>query len=198
MNTEHVDQEQLPKPILTKSQAKRANQSLKGMVISVLLTLAVVLPVLALNPFNQENNFRPDVDVTAVAAQVDGSAGFVPLDLELPDEWYSNFARWQGSQADGVDFWEVGYVRGEDGFVGLRQTADANPTWIAQHAGDVAPSGQREIAGVVWQEYSYRDDDGVEHVTLVADLEDSTVMLYSDSGAELLETAATAVTESSV
>jgi len=188
-----VSDEQLPKPILTESQAKRANQSLKGMVISVLLTLAVVIPVMFMNPFNQENNYDPDVDVSGVAAQAGQSAGFTPLDADVPAGWYANFARWQSGGADGVAYWEVGYVTDEEGFVWLKQTDAANPTWIAQHAESAPVTGERRIGGTVWEERSVRDDDGAPHVTLVGTVDGTTVLLASDSGPETLEAAASAV-----
>ncbi|GHD09624.1 DUF4245 domain-containing protein [Zhihengliuella salsuginis] len=190
-----MSDEQLPKPILTESQAKRANQSLKGMVISVLLTLAVVIPVMLMNPFNQENNFEPDVDVSAVAAQAAQSADFAPLDPDMPEGWYPNFARWQAGSTDGVAYWEAGYVTDQEGFVWLKQTDAANPTWIAQHAESAPVTGQRQIGGTTWEERSVREDDGAPQVTLVGTVDGTTVLLSSDSGPETLEAAALAVLE---
>ncbi|GAB3654671.1 hypothetical protein GCM10027591_10580 [Zhihengliuella somnathii] len=188
-----MSDEELPKPILTKAQAKRANQSLKGMVISVLLTLAVVIPVMFLNPFNQENNFEPDVDVTAVAAQVAQTSSFSPVDADVPEGWTPNFARWKSGTSDGVPYWEVGYLTTDDGFVWVKQTDAANPTWVSQHAGSAPVTGSRTIGGVEWEERASVDDDGVRTVTLVGDLAGTTVLLTSDSGAEDLAAAAEAV-----
>nr|WP_269211968.1 DUF4245 domain-containing protein [Zhihengliuella flava] len=178
---------------MTQAQAKRANQTLKGMVISVLLTLAVVIPVMFLNPFNQENNFDPNVDVDAVAAQAEQAASFTPVVAEVPPEWTANFARWKSGTSDGVSYWEVGYLTTDEGFVWIKQTDAANPTWISQHADSAPVTGSRSIGGVDWEERETLDEDGVRSVTLVGEVAGTTVLLNSDSGSEDLKTAAEAV-----
>lgn len=177
------------KPVLTASQAKRANQSLKGMIISVLLTLAVVVPVIALNPGSTENTYKPNVDVATVAAQAGQAADFAPVSPEMPEGWYPNFARWNSGSADGIDYWEVGFVTGDRGFVWLRQTADANPTWIAQHSDSAPVTGDRTVDGTTWE---LRDKSGLR--TLVLESGGSTVMLTGETSWEDLDAAARAVT----
>ena len=93
------------KPVLTPSQAKRANQTLKGMIISVVLTLLVALPVIAMNPANREGTYKRDINVSEVAAQAAQAADFTPVAPVMPEGWYANFARWTSAGADGVAFW---------------------------------------------------------------------------------------------
>ena len=62
----HLEQEPEVTPVLTPSQAKRASQTLKGMIISVLLTVAVAIPVILINPPNKAETYRDQIDIAAV------------------------------------------------------------------------------------------------------------------------------------
>ncbi len=175
-------------PVLTPAQSKRANQSLKGMIISVLLTVAVAVPVIALNPASNDDKFKPDVNVTAVASQAGQAADFTPVAPQVPADWYPNFARWISGSADKIDYWEVGYVTGEEGFVWIRQTADATPGWIAKMSEDATESGSVDVDGTAWESYTR----GAK-VSWVRKAHGSTLLLSSDSGDEVLQEAARAV-----
>ncbi|MEE1619938.1 DUF4245 domain-containing protein [Zafaria sp. Z1313] len=185
---EQTQQAEAPKPVLTAAQAKRANQSLKGMVISVVLTVLVAIPVIALNPGSTENTYRPDVDVAAVAGQAAQAADFTPVAPLAPQGWYPNFARWISGKADGVDYWEIGYVTTDEGFVWIRQAGDANPSWIAEKSGQAPVTGERMVDGTAWE---LRDKSGER--TLVGELDGTTVLLSSDGPWEDLDEAARAV-----
>jgi hypothetical protein len=176
------------KPVLTAAQAKRANQTLKGMVISVLLTLAVVLPVILMNPPSESNTYKRDVDIAAIAGEASAAAAFEPVVPEMPEGWWTNFARWNSGTADGIDFWEAGLVTADQGFVWLRQTADANPTWIAQHTDFALATGKHDIDGTDWL---LLEKSGKR--SLLLENSGSSILLTSDSGWEDLEAAARAV-----
>jgi len=176
------------RPVLTPAQAKRANQTLKGMIISVVLTLLVALPVIAMNPSSREGTYTRDINVSEVAAQAAPAADFTPVAPVMPEGWYANFARWNAAGADGVAFWEVGFVTVREGFIWMRQTADANPSWIAQQT-DFAPvTGVRTVDGTDWE---LRDKTGDR--TLVLERDGVTVMLSGESSFEDLDEAARAV-----
>ncbi|GER23850.1 hypothetical protein NCCP1664_23450 [Zafaria cholistanensis] len=176
------------KPVLTAAQAKRANQSLKGMIISVVLTLLVVLPVIAMNPANREGTYQRDINVSEVAAQAAQAADFTPVAPVMAEGWYANFARWTGAGADGVAFWEVGFVTAREGFIWMRQTADANPSWIAQQTDFAPATGVRTVDGTDWE---LRDKAG--NRTLLLERGGVTVMLTGESSFEDLDEAARAV-----
>ncbi|NJC21741.1 hypothetical protein BJ994_000817 [Arthrobacter pigmenti] len=138
-------------PVLTPKQAKRANASAVGMFIATGATLALVFLVVLLNPTHTAETYTRNVDVARIADQAEGAAGYLPVAAGLPDGWTSNYARWTGSGADGVPFWEVGYLTPSREFIRLTQTNQANPTWLSQHLQDAEPSGQRVIDGVTWE-----------------------------------------------
>lgn len=175
-------------PVLTPSQAKRANQSLKGMVISVLLTVAVAVPVVLLNPPSNSEQFKPNVNVSAVASQAGQTADFIPLAPTMPEGWYPNFARWTAGTADKIDYWDFGYVTGDEGFVEVRQTGDSTPGWIAKMTEDATPAGPVDVDGTTWK--ALKKD---AQVTWVLEGKDSTILLTSDSGDDVLRQSARAV-----
>ncbi|MBG0738280.1 DUF4245 domain-containing protein [Paeniglutamicibacter antarcticus] len=138
------------RPVIAASAAKRANASIMGMVLALLVTLAVVLPVILLNAHQNASVYRPDVDVPVIAAQARDVAGFAPV-AALPPGWSVNYARWKSAGADGVAFWEVGYVSASGQFISLKQSALANPSWLAQNANNAPVTGERQIGAHNWE-----------------------------------------------
>lgn len=173
------------KPVLTPAQAKRANQTLKGMIISVVLTVAVALPIIFINPGSKAETYRQPVDISAVASQAAADAAFIPWAPALPEGDYVNFARWLTGNIDGIKFWEFGVVTHDEKFVWVRQSADANPSWLATVTDNAAPAGEHLIDGVPW-ELRKKDKSQV----LVSKIGNSTIVLSSDDGIETLETLA--------
>lgn len=172
-------------PVLTPAQAKRANQTLKGMIISVVLTIAVAIPVVLINPGNKAETYRQPVDVAAVASQAAADAAFVPWAPVMPEGGYVNFARWITGNIDGIKYWEFGVVTHNDTFVWVRQSADANPSWLAAVTDNAAPAGEHLVDGTAWE---VRRKDKMQ--VLVSKRGDSTVVLSSDSGIETLDSLA--------
>ncbi|MFC3298597.1 DUF4245 domain-containing protein [Arthrobacter agilis] len=170
-----------PPITLTPNQAKRASSSARGMLIATGATLAVVLPVYFLNPTHTAETYQRDIDVPTVARQAAGDAGYLPASPELPEGWSSNYARWVTGRSDDVDFWEVGFLTADTGFIQLTQTDDANPTWTAQRIGDAQVSGSRTIGGIDWDLLDAANGDTV----LSSEIDGSTVIL--NGGASLAE-----------
>jgi hypothetical protein len=165
------------KPVLTPAQAKRANSTVVGMIMAVAATLAIVIPVILLNPTHTAETYRRNIDVGRVADQAAGDAGYDPAAPQLPQEWSSNFARWTSGTGDGVDYWEVGYLTGAGGFIQLTQTAEGNPSWTAQRVGQAQVSGARTIEGVEWDLYDASNGDTV----LTSEVEGSTLVLSGEA-----------------
>lgn len=138
---------------LTKKQLTRAQQTIKGMFISVGLTIAVVLPVIFLNPGSNAKTYRDRVDVAQIAQQTVETTGFQAIDPELQDPWWANHARWNSGAADGVGSWELGILDGDTHYAKVLQAKDANASWIAMNTEGAVPSGNAvEVDGVRWDE----------------------------------------------
>ncbi len=180
-----------PPITLTPSQAKRASSTARGMLIATGATIAVVLPVYFLNPTYTAETYRRDIDVETVARQAAADAGYLPAAPALPDEWSSNYARWVTGRSDGVDFWEVGFLTADRGFIQLTQTDDANPTWLAQRVGDAQVSGARTIGGLEWELLDAPSGDTV----LTSEIDGSTVVLNGAASLTEFDTMGEAIIE---
>ena len=180
-----------PPITLTPNQAKRASSTARGMLLATAATIAVVLPVYFLNPTYTAETYRRDIDVSTVARQAAGDAGYLPVAPTLPDDWTSNYARWVTGRSDGVDFWEVGFLTGDTGFIQLTQTDDANPTWTAQRVGDAQLSGTRTIAGLEWDLLDASNGDTV----LTSEVDGATIILNGEAALTEFDTLGEAVVE---
>ena len=182
INDPNATFEDLPfKPQLTEKQAKRANQTLKGMLLSIGFCIAVFLPLYFLNPQPSEKAFDSSVDLTTTAQEASAGAGFELFSPVLEEGEYANFARWQANTTQGVPYWEFGVVIHEKKFVWVRQAKEANPTWVALITEAAAPAGTVDVDGVQWEK---RTKD--KTTFLISDKESSTVILSSDTGEEEL------------
>ncbi|MHA7282164.1 DUF4245 domain-containing protein [Arthrobacter sp. TMS2-4] len=187
-----VDPDDDAPPItLTPNQSKRASSTARGMLIATGATLAVILPVYFLNPTYTADTYRRDLDVDTVARQAAGDAGYLPASPALPEDWSSNYARWVSGTSDAVDFWEVGFLTADTGFIQLTQTDDANPTWTAQRVGDAQVSGTRTIGGLEWQLLDASNGDTV----LTSEVDGATVILNGEASLSEFDAVGEAVVE---
>ncbi len=178
-------------PVLTPKQAKRANATVTGMLISTGVCVALFLGVFFLNPASKAEVYERNVDVQKIADSAEAPADFVPAAPTLPEGWSSNFARWNSTEGVGVQSWEVGYLTPENEFIELSQTSDANPTWIAEQTENAPVTGERDIAGITWELRDRPDDDS----SLIADLGDTTVILRGTADLDEFDVLATAVVD---
>lgn len=139
------------KPVIAAGAAKRANASVIGMLLAMFSTVAIVLTIVWLNPEPKADTYRSDIDVAAVASHAADTAGFEPVAPDLPEGWSANYARWNPPGADGVAFWDVGYVTANDTFIALRQSITSNPTWLADQVQHAPVTGTRAINGTEWE-----------------------------------------------
>ena len=85
-------------------------------------------------------------------------APFTPAAPQLPEGWSANYARWTENSEDGVPLWNVGYLSPEYHLVDLVQTAESNPTWLAQRTEQaLAQDAQLRLGGVAVGERSVLD-----------------------------------------
>ena len=74
-----------------------------------------------------------------------------PSRPETGDTFSPNYARWESGTGSGVPTWEVGYLTPKDSFIGLVQTARANPTWLLQQTKNAPVTGTRNAGGQDWE-----------------------------------------------
>jgi hypothetical protein len=139
------------RPVIPAAAAKRANASVIGMVIALLVSIAAFLPIVLMNPFPKSEGFRPDLNVSEVARNATDVAGFTPVAPDTGDTFTSNYARWESGSGTGVPTWEVGFLTPNGSFIGLVQTRQANPTWLLQETGNAPVTGSRNAGGQEWE-----------------------------------------------
>lgn len=139
------------KPVIPAAAAKRANASVIGMIIALAVSIAAFLPIVLMNPAPRSDGFRPDINVSAVAQNAAGVAGFTPVAPDPGDAFSPNYARWESGTQSGVATWEIGYLTPKEAFIGLAQTAQANPTWLVQQVENAPVTGKRNAGGVEWE-----------------------------------------------
>jgi hypothetical protein len=121
------------------------------MIIALAVSIAAFLPIVLMNPAPKSDGFRPDINVSAVARNAEDVAGFTPVAPELGESFSPNYARWESGTASGVATWEVGYVTPKQAFIGLAQTAQANPTWLLEQVKSAPVTGKRNAGGLEWE-----------------------------------------------
>lgn len=157
MNEAAEDLEQ-PKPQFTKKQIDRISQPAIAMLLTMVVTVAIVLPLMLINPMSKKNEYDPQIDVTQLAAE--GSTA-TPIRLAAPDvpgEWHATFARWKKDSTAQVDYWEVGYVTQSKEFAGLTQAVGANPSWVMEKTQKATGEEIVNASGYSWQVRTEEDN----------------------------------------
>ncbi|HEY9358253.1 MAG TPA: DUF4245 domain-containing protein [Arthrobacter sp.] len=185
--------EQQPvKPVIPAAAAKRANASVMGMIIALVVSIAAFLPIVLMNPFPKSDGFRPDIDVSTVARNATDVAGFTPVAPETGGTFTSNYARWESGSGSGVPTWEVGFLTPNDSFIGLIQTRQANPTWLLQETGNAPVTGSRNAGGQEWE----LRDSGKGNRSMVLNYRGTTVILTGPAKLDEFAVLADAVVKS--
>ncbi|GAA4043200.1 hypothetical protein GCM10023063_31900 [Arthrobacter methylotrophus] len=177
------------KPVIAAKAAKRANASVIGMLIALLLCVLAFLPVVLMNPAPKSNGYKPNVDVAGSAANAKDVAGFTPVAPDTGDTFSPNYARWMSGTGNGVPTWEVGYLTPKQAFIGIVQTRKANPTWIFQQTGNAPVTGTRSAGGHDWELH----DTAKGTRSMVLNYRGTTIILSGTAGLDEFSTLAAAV-----
>src|SRR6476661_443205 len=180
------------KPVIRAAAAKRANASVIGMIIALVLSIGAFLPVVLMNPSPKSDGYHPDINVSAIAKNAAGVAGFTPVAPDTGDTFRSNYARWESGSGSGVATWEVGYLTPKDSFIGLVQTRQSNPTWLLQQTKNAAVTGTRSAGGLEWE----LRDTGKGERSMVLVHGGSTVILTGTAQLDEFTVLAAAIVES--
>jgi hypothetical protein len=180
------------KPVIRAAAAKRANASVIGMIIALAVSIGAFLPVVLMNPSPNGDGYRPNVNVSAVAQNAAGVAGFTPVTPQTGDTFRPNYARWESGSGSGVATWEVGYLTPKESFIALVQTRQSNPTWLQQQTKGAPVTGTRNAGGHDWQ----LRDTGKGERSMVLDYRGTTVVLSGPAKLEEFSSLAEAVVKS--
>ena len=178
------------KPVLSAGAAKRANASVIGMIIALVVSIAAFLPIVLMNPSPKSDGYRPDINVGAVAQNAADVAGFTPAAPDTSDTFRANYARWQSGTGSGVPTWEVGSLTPKESFIALVQTRQSNPTWLLQQVKSAPVTGTRSAGGRDWE---LRDTGKGEKSMVLLDAGGSTVILTGSAQLDEFTSLAAAV-----
>lgn len=138
---------------------RRGMGTLRSMVISMLVLVAILFAFVAMVPRPEKVDRLPVDSVVALKnARQLGKAQFSGLE-PVPAGWSANNATYSPGDT-GVATWNVGFVHG-DAFNGLKQTTGANDDWYAATMRDFTRDGQQTLDGATWERWI--DRDSFEH-----------------------------------
>ncbi|MFF2244543.1 DUF4245 domain-containing protein [Arthrobacter sp. NPDC058130] len=180
------------KPVIAAAAAKRANASVMGMIIALVVSIAAFLPIVLMNPSPKSDGYRPNINVSAIALNAADVAGFTPVAADTGDTFRANYARWESGGGSGVPAWEVGYLTPKESFIGLVQTRQANPTWLLQQTKNAPVTGTRSAGGRDWE----LRDTGKGEKSMVLTDRGTTVILSGSATLDEFTTLAAAVVKS--
>ncbi|WP_425452067.1 DUF4245 domain-containing protein [Arthrobacter silvisoli] len=180
------------KPVIAAKAAKRANASVIGMVIALLVCVLAFLPIVLMNPTPKSDGYRPDINVAAIAANARDVAGFTPVAPDAGDTFRPNYARWESGSGSGVPTWEIGFLTPKESFIGLVQTSKANPTWLLQQTKNAPVTGKRNAGGRDWE----LRDAGKGNRSMVLEYKGTTIILSGPASLDEMSTLAAAVVKS--
>jgi len=127
---------------------RRARQSVLNLALSLSATVGVVL-LLVLGVPRDDSNRLLRIDYQTEAEAATAVLGKPVAAPQLPEGWWSNSARLE--ESDGVTSWYLGFVTPENHYVGIRQTYEPNPTWVALQLAGNGKSDSVRIAGLDWE-----------------------------------------------
>ncbi len=171
---------------------RRGNQTVFNLVIATVASLGVVL-LLVLVVVRPDPGPAAPIDVAAIAADAESSAG-VPLVVPvLPEGWNANAARF--GVVSEVPTWYVGYVTPDTQFIAVNQGIDANATWLAETLDDVPSTGTADLDGTRWMLYENRGgrDSGNHAYAMSTEIGGSTIVLHGTASDAEFQAVALAV-----
>lgn len=176
------------------SRRYRSSKTFHNLIAALIVTVGVVLIVVAAVP-RGEPAPRPDIDVSALASEMQSDLGRPVLSPSLGDGWRVNQASTEG--VGGTEAWTMVYVRsGESGFLRVAQGFEADETWVAQVLDGTRSTETTEIDGITWNVYRPSNPSGTGNIdyALATPAGPDYVLVYGDAAPETAALAASSVT----
>lgn len=172
---------------------RRAKQTVRNLVLSLLVTLGLVAAIYLGVPRDDTNRVVP-VDYQAIAQTATGSLGQEALSPEIPADWWANAARLETTL--GVVSWYVGFVTPDNQFIGLTQAVDSNPSWESELLAGNLQDGDVVLSGLTWEVWPTLNPSspkGTKEYVLLHRTADAVVVIYGTAPLSDFELLATAI-----
>ncbi|GGD73349.1 DUF4245 family protein [Microbacterium murale] len=173
------------------SKKYRASQNFRNLIAALLITLVVVAVIIFGVP-RGERASETEIDVAAIAQDVESTMDRPALVPELDDFWRVNAAELQSGATVVWNITVAPAAEDERGFIRIAQAFDDDSSWAPQLLGGTAATDTTRIGGLEWDVYALRSDadDNVSYA-IGTQAGDDYVLLYgsrsADSTAELAE-----------
>ncbi len=173
------------------SRIYRSSQTFRNLIAALIVTIGVVAVIVFAVP-RGEPAPRPEIDVSAIAADVSATTDRPVVVPRLGDEWRVNAA---GLEGGAPAVWNITLApvgERERGFVRIAQAFGSDVTWAPHVLNGMAPTGSTQIDGREWDEFDL-GSRGAANVTYALGIQAGAdyVLLYGsrspESTAELAE-----------
>ncbi len=174
---------------------RRAQQTLRNLILSLLASIGVMLLVIFVVPRNDSNRIQ-HIDYIGVGKQVVAAGTVHLVNPQIPKGWWANSARWKSAKSDGVATWYVGFVGPKNQYIGMTQGFATNPTWLALQLKTNVASGALKIAGRSWTIYENPvpgDQPKTRDYLITTTIENDSILLYGTGSKHDFKAMATAV-----
>lgn len=134
------------------SRVYRSSQTFRNLIAALIVTVAVVAIIVFGVP-RGERTPPPEIDVAAVAADVETSMQRPAIVPEVDASWRVNAAKLEGGA---VPVWDITLAPAADderGFIRVAQAFGTDVSWAPQVLGGKAPTGEVTIDGRQWDEF---------------------------------------------
>lgn len=164
------------------SRVYRSSQTFRNLIAALIVTVAVVVIIVFAVP-RGEPTPRPDIDVAAVAANVETTMQSPVLVPELGDDWQVNAAELVDAA---VPVWDITVAVPQQGFVHIAQAFDADVTWAPQVLSGIAPTDTTTIDGREWDVFTVADPSSNANISYALGTQAGTdyVLLYGSMSAD--------------
>ncbi|MFK5646614.1 DUF4245 domain-containing protein [Ornithinimicrobium sp. LYQ121] len=153
-----------PRPDPDAGRKRLATYTVRNMVFSTLILLAVVLVLWSMT-FNPAESQRRTPDVAQPAAHAAEEATF-PVWVPAPGEGWTPTVVWYDARVAEVQTWHVSYVSPEGAYVAVHQAADVTDEWLAEVLPEAQADGAVRLTGPQgeqeWQRWSGPSDGNAE------------------------------------
>ncbi|MBK0422658.1 DUF4245 domain-containing protein [Leucobacter sp. CSA2] len=185
----------------------RARKTVNNLVLSLLVSLALVVVIVLMVPRGTGGYSEHRVDVPKLAQEASPSAGRQLAAPAVPQAWKAKSAGLK--QSDGVTLWQINYTTVDEttkteSYAAVVQafTADGKPVtddWIMGQLENQKPTGAETIGGIDWAVYDHTDrnpDESNMLFGLQGTWKGDTILVYGTDTPETLRVLASDVAAS--
>lgn len=169
---------------MSNSAERRAKQTIRNLIFSMLATLGVVA-LIYLGVPRDDSSLIQRIDYVSVSEEAEASLGLDVIAPQIPSDWWSNAARVEKQL--GLDAWYVGFVTSNNEFLGMNQTFNSNPSWEADFLAGNELSGTELVEGLSWELYPTKmpsDPPGTKEFAMLHRAKNFTVAIFGTADKE--------------